>query len=177
TPITAAPATTTTSAPATTTTTVPSPLFSFDGSVPAPDLVNSGTDYEAIYRSLDAYAQWINAHHPHPAAVDEIYVEGTPLYDAAVSDMHKLLQYRYRWYRTASVLTTVEVVGATSDLVVLRVNYAQDRTVVVRSDGGVSDDQQLPASSTRTVTLRLDEKGHWRIESSEGDAEIHLRQT
>ena len=42
---------TTTVAP-TTTTTVPPP-YSFDGSVPPPKLVNTGTDYEAIYRSLE----------------------------------------------------------------------------------------------------------------------------
>ena len=41
---------TTTVAP-TTTTTVPPP-YSFDGSVPPPKLINTGTDYEAIYRSL-----------------------------------------------------------------------------------------------------------------------------
>ena len=44
---------TATSTPAPTTTTVPPP-YSFDGSVPPPPLLNTGTDYEAIYRSLDA---------------------------------------------------------------------------------------------------------------------------
>jgi hypothetical protein len=37
----------------TTTTTVP--LYSFDGSVPAPELVDTGDDFDAIYRSIDAF--------------------------------------------------------------------------------------------------------------------------
>ena len=52
------PKVTTTTAPSTTTTTTPPP-YSFDGSVPAPPLVNTGTDYEAIFRSLSAYGRWL----------------------------------------------------------------------------------------------------------------------
>jgi hypothetical protein len=58
---------TTTVAP-TTTTTVPPP-YSFDGSVPPPKLVNTGTDYEAIYRSLSEYGDWLLAHQPDASLV------------------------------------------------------------------------------------------------------------
>ena len=55
------PTATSTTAPAPTTTTVPPP-YSFDGSVPPPPLLNTGTDYEAIYRCLSAYARWAVVH-------------------------------------------------------------------------------------------------------------------
>ena len=75
------PKVTTTTAPSTTTTTTPPP-YSFDGSVPAPPLVNTGTDYEAIFRSLDAYEHWLFAHNPNEALAGEIVVVGTELYEA-----------------------------------------------------------------------------------------------
>ncbi len=63
-------ATTTTAAP--TTSTVPTPPttpppYSFDGSVPAPPLINTGNDYAAIFESLDAYGGWLLAHNPDDA--------------------------------------------------------------------------------------------------------------
>ena len=79
--------TTTTSAEVTTTapvtaTTVPTPPttpppYSFDGSVPAPPLLNTGDDYAAIFESLDAYGGWLLAHNPEVRSLHDAYVLGT----------------------------------------------------------------------------------------------------
>ncbi len=46
------------------TTTTTMPEFSFDDSVPPPELINTGTDYVAILKSLESYGNWLAAHRP-----------------------------------------------------------------------------------------------------------------
>ncbi len=59
----------------TTTTTVP--LYSFDNSVPPPKLINTGTDYKKIVKSLLDYSSWMVGHHPTRDAVDTIAAPGS----------------------------------------------------------------------------------------------------
>ena len=54
------------------TTTTSTPEFSFDDSVPPPKLVNTGTNYVAILKSLEAYGNWLAAHRPDPSFASEI---------------------------------------------------------------------------------------------------------
>ena len=78
------PKVTTTTAPSTTTTTTPPP-YSFDGSVPAPELINTGTDYEAIYRSLERIRATGSLRTIRiRALLPEAYVEGTPVFDGYI---------------------------------------------------------------------------------------------
>src|SRR5262245_1311496 len=67
---------TTTSAPAPTTTTTVPPPYSFDNSVPPPKLINTGSNYASIARSLDDYGHWLYAHHPDPVLAAEISIVG-----------------------------------------------------------------------------------------------------
>ncbi len=79
------PTATSTTAPAPTTTTVPPP-YSFDGSVPPPPLLNTGTDYEAIYRSLERIRALGRAHTTQiRRLLDETYTSsGHHVYDGFV---------------------------------------------------------------------------------------------
>jgi hypothetical protein len=54
------------------TTTTTEPPYSFDGSIPPPRLVNTGTDYDAMVRSLAEYAAWLEAHHPDLCLISEV---------------------------------------------------------------------------------------------------------
>jgi hypothetical protein len=85
-------ATTAREQPTTTTTTAPTatPDFSFDDSVPPPRLVNTGTDYVAILKSLSSYGSWLGAHRPNPALTSSIAARGTTLYDLYVQDLTRL---------------------------------------------------------------------------------------
>ena len=79
---------TTTSPPESSTTTTVPP-YSFDGSVPAPELVNTGEDFDAIYRSLDAYDFWLDAHNPDPTLVENFTVKGSAQYDTQIQDVNE----------------------------------------------------------------------------------------
>ena len=46
------------------TTTTSRPEYSFDDSVPPPKLLNTGTNYVAIVKSLEIYGNWLSAHRP-----------------------------------------------------------------------------------------------------------------
>jgi hypothetical protein len=157
--------TTTTLAP-TTTTALPPP-YSFDGSVPAPELINTGTDYEAIYRSIDAYSHWLYSHHPDESLIAEVYAPGSEAYDNVRDDVRTLVDGDYRVYDTASVIEKVEVATALPDVVTLRVHYTDDREEIVRRDGTVTDSEQLPSPSIGIVLIRADTAGRWRVASAE----------
>ncbi|MGQ0826048.1 MAG: hypothetical protein ACT4OX_13640 [Actinomycetota bacterium] len=156
---------TTTEAEPTTTTTVP--LYSFDGSVPPPPLVNTGTDYEAIYRSLDAYQHWLYGHNPDPQLIDEIVVPGTSIYAAYERDVGILIDNDARDYDTASVVTGVEVTAEEPSAVTLLVEYTDDRKVIIGRDGNVIDEAQLQSPSRSIVVLTVDATGRWRVAASE----------
>ena len=163
---TAAKATTTTTQPATTTTTAPPP-YSFDGSVPAPELINTGTDYEPVYRSLDAYYHWLLAHHPDESLVSAAYAPGTTAYNATLSDVRTLTQHDLRYYESASAIAEVVVVSTLDDAVTLRASYTDDRRATVRRDGSVAEEQTALPDSTFIVLMVRDGSGVWRIASSD----------
>jgi hypothetical protein len=158
---TAKPSTSTTVAP-TTTTTVPPP-YSFDGSVPPPKLVNTGTDYEAIIRSLDAYSHWLYAHNPDRALVGEVAVPASTPYNRIDGDLSDLATDELRVYDTASQLTSVQVVSTQGNAVSLRATYSDDHKVLVDRAQKVIDNKVLPASSTFVVLLTSDDTGRWRL--------------
>jgi hypothetical protein len=154
-----------TTIPATTTTTVPPP-YSFDNSVPAPTLVNTGTDYDAIFRSLDGYVHWLRGHDPDSAKLDEVVVIGTQGYTTTKNDLDGLAESDLRIYDSASVIQQVEVASEALPTVSLRVTYSDRSRVLVRRDGSVADEKDLPPTSTWIVLLSADSTGRWRIASS-----------
>jgi hypothetical protein len=79
---------TTRSSSTTTSTTVPA--YSFDDSVPPPKLVNTGTEYVAILKSLLDYGDWTTAYEPSPDVVDRFITPGTKLHAAYVKTLTTL---------------------------------------------------------------------------------------
>jgi hypothetical protein len=158
--------TTTTAAPRTTTTTVPPP-YSFDGSVPPPPLMNTGTDYAAIVKSLDDYGHWLYAHHPDRTLVGEIAVTGSEPQQRMDRDMATLIDRNLRIYDTASVLEKTEIVSVQESAVSLRLHYSDDAKVLVDKQHEVLDTEPLPTQSTAFVLLNADSTGRWRFGSVE----------
>ena len=54
------------------------PGYVFDATT-APAVIDRGSDYEAIARSLVRFAGWVEAHHPDPALVDRAYAPGSSI--------------------------------------------------------------------------------------------------
>jgi hypothetical protein len=153
--------TTTTVAPTTTTTVAPP--YSFDGSVPPPKLINTGTDYAAIVKSLDDYGHWLYAHNPDRSLVGEVAVVGTQPQQRMDRDMATLSERNFRIYDTASNLIEAEVITARDSAVSLRLHYADDKKVLVDHTGQTVDVQSLPKSTTEFVLLASDSTGRWRL--------------
>ncbi|MDQ1434729.1 MAG: hypothetical protein QOF59_1545 [Actinomycetota bacterium] len=80
---------TATTVPRTTTTTT-TPEYSFDDSVPPPKLINTGTDYVAILKSLDNYGNWLEAHRPDPTLAAETLAPGSELLKEFARDLRVL---------------------------------------------------------------------------------------
>lgn len=170
---------TTTAATSTTTTTVAAeaPPYSFDGSVPPPPLVNTGTDYEAIYRSLEAYSKWLFAHEPSEALLATVAVPESDFFRASRTSIRTLVQRDLRYYENASKIERIEIADVREGLVSLRITYADDRALLIARDGTVVDAQDLPERSTWTALLSRDSAGRWRFASAEpidDSAEVQL---
>ncbi len=104
--------TTPTSRPPSTTTTVPA--YSFDDSVPPPRLINTGTDYVAILKSLSAYGNWLAAHHPDPALVANIVAPGTRQRELFSRDLQRLRANNKREVEVRGKPSNYTILNATS---------------------------------------------------------------
>src|SRR5262245_34419066 len=84
-----APVAPTTTVPRATSTTTQPPAtpYSFDDSVPPPPLINTGTDYIAITRSLIAYDAWLLSHHPDLRLAENVTPQGTNPYKSLAHDL------------------------------------------------------------------------------------------
>lgn len=169
----APPSTTTTIAATTATVAADVPPYSFDDSVPPPPLVNTGADYEAIYRSLKAYASWLLAHHPDPELASEIALAGSEYQVGAAEELRHLRVHDLRYYRPSSVIESVETVSELDApelgrrIVTLRATYRDDRAVVVHRDGSVEAESELPDHWTWTALIASDRSGRWRLVSED----------
>ncbi len=63
---------------------------------PRPPLENTGTDYVAIFKSLDAGFRWLSEN-PDPSLISDLYVPGTPGHDTRVPAYQYLVDNGYRW--------------------------------------------------------------------------------
>jgi hypothetical protein len=153
----------TTGAP--TTTSAPPP-YSFDGSVPPPPLINTGTDYEAIYRSLSAYATWLLAHNPDESLVHEAFVVGSAIYDRASNDVRLASESRTRLVEEEQQLG-IEVVSVLPQAVSLRVTEDVSVQRLVDQHGSTVDERTFTQPLEWTALLQADTDGRWRIASVE----------
>jgi hypothetical protein len=154
---------TTTSAPAPTTT-VP-PLYSFDDSVPPPKLINTGTNYEAIFKSLDGYSRWLLAHNPDASLLENAYAVGTPVYQRFLSDLGTATTNDVRVVDVEDRLQ-ISVVDVRPPLVTLRVVETLDKSVVFSRDGTIFKESTPQGQLEWIATLHSDAE-RWRIASVE----------
>jgi hypothetical protein len=153
----------TTAPPATIDLSKPIPGGSLHGT-PRPPLENTGTDYVAIFKSLDATVRWISEN-PDPALMSDVYVPGTQGHDSRVPAYQYLVDNGYRWADEGYQLLSVEVVSTDGDAVSLRIkdNLEFERVVdrVGTQVGNVRP--RNPATKEWTVLLSRDATGRWRI--------------
>jgi hypothetical protein len=158
-------ATPSTTAPATTTSTAPPP-YSFDGSVPPPELVNTGTDYEAIYRSLSGYARWAESHNPDPTVAGSVYVVGTPTYEGFVNDLDLLRSGRLRMINVGASYE-VSVVSVAEPIVSLRLFERVQELRLIDDRGRVARSETFDAPLVWNAVIAHDSADVWRIASVE----------
>jgi hypothetical protein len=163
-------------APATAPTTPkPVPSFSFDGSVPPPELVNTGTDYVTIVKSLERYGNWLGAHHPDPALVPVTVAPGTQLLATYVNGLVALRDNKERIIEKLNGPTTVTILSATPDAFSARVvehisvHQTFDRT------GHLTSERRFVGPTTYLNVVVL-AHGHWYFAASaeQHPAVVHL---
>lgn len=155
----AASGTTTTRGAAPSTTTPP---YSFDGSVPPPDLLNTGTDYVAIFESLIGWGNWLKRHNPDVTLVGEAYVEGTDIALRLEENLQVLMDRDLRDYDVDQRLE-VEPVSARDGIATLRVSEHVTSEQLLDSGGAVIDEEPINGVIEYIAVLSADANGRWRI--------------
>lgn len=175
-----APATTSTTRPAPTTTTPTTsttmPPYSFDGSVPAPELVNTGDDYEAIAKSLLGYIAWLKRHNPDPELLDEVIVNGTDVYRRARDNIAALMDQGFRYYDVDQQFE-VDVVTVDGDRVSCLVGEQLAAEQLIDSEGRVLEERRSQGRREEVLLLMRGATGRWRIAAitpSTRNAEVRL---
>jgi hypothetical protein len=155
------------------TTTVPTtvPAYSFDDSVPPPKLINTGTDYVAILKSLSAYGNWLAAHRPDPALVSDIVAPGTRQHELFTRDLMRLRDSNKRAVELLGAPTTYSILSARRDAVSARVVEDIKFQRSIDASGRVTSEVKFAHPTTYRSLLVLS-RGRWyyaadEIESSQ----------
>ena len=165
-------ATSTTFAPSTTSTTVRAAKlpYSFDDNAPPPPLLNTGTNYVAIAKSLLDYDNWLLSHRPDIALIDNVAVRGTNPYKALAHDLPILRRTNRRFveqvaapdrFDVASVRPEVISIVDTQHLVRQVIYDAAGRNVSVHPRATTTYFVLLlrSASDHRWLLASIDEQG------------------
>jgi hypothetical protein len=130
---------------------------------PRPPLENTGNDYAAIFKSLDAGIRWLTEN-PDPALVSDIYVPGTAEHANGVRLYQELVDKRWRAADEGYQLLSVDVVDAQPQAVSLRVVDQFDIERIVDASGKQVGDRKVHTGpQTWTVLLSPDASGHWMV--------------
>src|SRR5262249_40030636 len=129
---------------------------------PRPPLENTGTDYVAIFKSLDGNLRWISEN-PDVAVLGELFVPGTPGHDARLPAYQYLADNGYRFADEGYRLLSVDVVSSQPDAVSLRVVQELDFDRVVAGNGQQVGDVKPHRSPEETNVLLTPSDGRWRI--------------
>jgi hypothetical protein len=152
----------TTAPPATIDLSKPIPGGSLHGT-PRPQLENTGTDYAAIFRSLDAGIRWLTEN-PDPSLVSDIYVAGTAEHANGVRLYQELVDKRWRAADEGYRLLSVDVVDAQALTVSLRVVDQFDVERIVDASGKQVGERKVHTGpQTWTVLLNSDASSRWMI--------------
>ncbi len=148
------------------TTTTTTPAYSFDDSVPPPKLLNTGTDYVAIVKSLGEYGNWLAAHRPDPALAKKILAPGSPLLVLVSRDLTRLRDNGQRLIEKVRSPAAYTTISATADAASMRADESILLHETVDSRGRVTSLVPFPEHSTYRVLIVL-VQGQWRVSSDE----------
>jgi hypothetical protein len=130
------------------TTTTSTPEYSFDDSVPPPKLINTGTNYVAILKSLESYANWLAAHHPDPTLTSRIVAQGTKMYRGYAQDYTRLRDNNSRLVEELGGATRYAIVSTTPDAFSARVIEDIRVHMSVNTSGRVTGENRFTTLTT-----------------------------
>jgi hypothetical protein len=173
TPATIRPPRSTTTATSTSTSTTPD--FSFDDSVAPPRLVNTGTDYVAILKSLESYGNWMAAHRPDPSLAVTTVAPGTRLLDDYLRDTTNLRDNNRREVERLDGPSEYTILSATPDAFSARVVENISAHQVVDPSGHVTSEARFTGPTTY-LDLVVRAGGHWYLADIEIErpVDVHL---
>jgi hypothetical protein len=130
---------------------------------PRPPLENTGTDYVAIFKSLDAGIRWLTEN-PDPRFVSDLYVPGTAEHANGVRLYQELLDKHWRAADEGYRLLSVDVIDAQPQAVSLRVVDQFDVERIVDAAGQqVGNEKAHTGPEAWTVLLSPDASGRWMV--------------
>ncbi len=131
---------------------------------PAPALHNTGTDHRAIFLSLEQYRVWLERHHPDPALVPRVWVDGTEI---ARRFRTNFVAQRKQHIRRVDVgdRTDAKVVSVVDGSVTLLVDEHTARVDFVDDRGNVVQTRPQGPVLRFVVLLDRGRDGRWRIAS------------
>jgi hypothetical protein len=168
--------TSTTVASVTTTSAKPARATWHGDSTPAPALHNAGTDYVAIFLSLERTRVWLEAHHPDPALVPRVWVDGTDIAKQFRRHLGDLQRHHVRWVDVGD-RSVAKVVSVVDGSVTLRVDEYTSAVHLVDDSGRVVDRVAQGPVFHWIVLLDRGGDGRWLIAAVDErltDAEVHL---
>lgn len=131
---------------------------------PRPPLENTGTDYVAIFRSLDGNLRWISEN-PDASLLADLFIPGTPGHDSRMPAYQYLTDHGYRFADEGYRLLSVDIVSAEPAAVSLRVVQQLDFERVIDGNGQQVGDVRPHGSPEDTNVLLTPNDGRWRIAS------------
>ena len=148
-----------------TTTTTSIPDFSFDDSVPPPELINTGTNYVAILKSLGQYSNWLAAHRPDPALTSRVVAQGTKLHDDFARDLTRLRDNGKREIeKVGRRPSQYTIVSSTPNAFSAHVVEDIVARLTVDTTGKVTSHVRF-ASQTTYLMVAVLSRGHWSLAS------------
>jgi len=131
---------------------------------PPPAVVDRGSDYAAIVHSLDAYGDWLAAHHPDPRLVDRAYAWGSQLWRDVRSQLADEQRLHQHIVEVDRVPPSVTVRSVRTNVVSLAATEFLGTRAVVTDDGRVLQ-RVGPADEHYLVMLfRTSPSMPWRFE-------------
>ncbi|MEZ5171868.1 MAG: hypothetical protein R3A49_14170 [Acidimicrobiia bacterium] len=161
------PSSTTTTADPTPTTTPPGPEVPAD----APEIINTGDDFEAMYRSFNEFINWLAAN-PDPTIemVDVIYSPRGPAYEIQHDQLEENIAGGYHAADRIQEIVSIEDRGprdgpAGSVIYDLVVTHRFPPVDFLDRDGAVIRSRREPYETRFLISL-LEDEGRWRIGDS-----------
>lgn len=131
--------------------------------IPQPNVVDRGSDFVAVARSLVLFSRWIGSTNPDPALVGRVFQSGTPAERSASSQARELRRDGERIVVVDRVPLELAVISITPNVVSLSVTEHLAHRELVAADGRILD--SIPARTEHLVVsiMRASSEFPWRV--------------